>query len=127
MNAYEKIIQITDSMTEELVKIRRDFHKYAESGWFEMRTSSIIARKLTEMGVDEVLVGEQVCKREERMGVPLDEALEQNYQRAVEQGGVSVDDVKVTDINAKVEPAAFEKGHVVLKRGKKAFHKVTLA
>ena len=87
MNTYEKIIQTTDSMTEELVKIRRDFHKYAESGWFEMRTSSIIARKLTEMGVDEVLVGEQVCKREERMGVPSDEALEKNYQRAMEQGG----------------------------------------
>ena len=48
MNTYEKIIQTTDSMTEELVKISRDFHKYAEFGWFEMRTSSIIARKLTE-------------------------------------------------------------------------------
>ncbi|MBE6758369.1 MAG: tyrosine--tRNA ligase [Ruminococcaceae bacterium] len=47
-------------------------------------------------------------------------------RRAVEQGGVSVDDEKITDINFKVLPAAFEKGHVVLKRGKKAFHKVTL-
>ncbi len=47
-------------------------------------------------------------------------------RRAVEQGGVSVDDEKITDINYKVLPAAFEKGHVVLKRGKKAFHKVTL-
>ena len=47
-------------------------------------------------------------------------------RRAVEQGGVSVDDEKITDINFKVQPAAFEKGHVVLKRGKKAFHKVTL-
>ena len=87
MNMYEKINQTVDSITEELVKIRRDFHKYAESGWFEMRTSSVIARKLTEMGVDEVLVGEQVCKKEERMGVPSEEALKKNYQRAVEQGG----------------------------------------
>ncbi|MBQ2401326.1 MAG: amidohydrolase, partial [Lachnospiraceae bacterium] len=87
MTMYEKIVQTADSITEELVGIRRDFHKYAESGWFEMRTSSIIARKLTEMGVDEVLVGEQVCKRESRMGVPEEAALEKSYQRAVEQGG----------------------------------------
>ena len=87
MTMYEKIVQTADSITEELVGIRRDFHKYAESGWFEMRTSSIIARKLTEMGVDEVLVGEQVCKRDARMGVPEEAALEASYQRAVEQGG----------------------------------------
>jgi len=47
-------------------------------------------------------------------------------RRAVEQGGVSVDDVKITDINFKVTADAFEKGHVVIKRGKKAFHKVTI-
>jgi len=84
---YEQIVKTVDGMTEELVATRRDFHKFAESGWFEMRTSSIIARKLTEMGLDEVLVGEQVCKRDARMGVPSEEALENSYQRAVEQGG----------------------------------------
>ncbi|MBO5488819.1 MAG: amidohydrolase, partial [Eubacterium sp.] len=52
-----------------------------------MRTSSLIARKLTDMGVDEVLVGDQVCKKDARMGVPSDEELEKNYQRAVAQGG----------------------------------------
>lgn len=87
MAIYEKIVQVADEITPELVATRRDFHKYAESGWFEMRTSSIIARKLTEMGVDEVLVGEQVCKKDARMGVPSDEALEASYNRAVEQGG----------------------------------------
>lgn len=86
---YEKIIGVTDEITEELINIRRDFHKYAESGWFEMRTSSIIARKLTELGVDEVLVGDQVCKKDSRMGVPSEEALEANYLRAIEQGGDS--------------------------------------
>ena len=47
-------------------------------------------------------------------------------RRAIEQGGVSVDDQKVADITVTVPEAAFEKGYVVLKRGKKAFHKVTL-
>ena len=47
-------------------------------------------------------------------------------RRAIEQGGVSVDDQKVADITVTVPEAAFDKGYVVLKRGKKAFHKVTL-
>lgn len=84
---YDRIIKLTEEMTEELIKTRRDFHKFAESGWFEMRTSSLIARKLTDMGVDEVLFGDQVCKKDARMGVPSDEELEKNYQRAVAQGG----------------------------------------
>lgn len=84
---FEQIVKMVDEMTPELVEMRRDFHKYAESGWFEMRTSSIIARKLTELGLDEVLVGEQVCKKDARMGVPSEEALEKSYERAVEQGG----------------------------------------
>ena len=87
METYAKIKSVTDVITEEMIATRRDFHKYAEAGWFEMRTSSIIARKLTEMGVDEVLVGEQVCKKDARMGVAAEDLLEANYQRAVEQGG----------------------------------------
>lgn len=84
---YDQIVKMVDEIAPELVCVRRDFHKYAESGWFEMRTSSIIARKLTELGLDEVLVGEQVCKKDARMGVPSEAALEKSYQRAVEQGG----------------------------------------
>lgn len=85
MSIYEQIIAMTDDMKDDLVAQRRDFHKYAEPGWFEMRTSSIIARKLTELGY-EVLVGDQVCKKEARMGVPSDEELEAQYERAAAQG-----------------------------------------
>jgi len=86
MRVFEKIIALADGMQDELVSQRRDFHKHAESGWFEMRTSSIIARKLTDLGY-EVLVGEDVCDREARMGVPSDEALAEHYKLAVAQGG----------------------------------------
>ncbi len=85
MDMFKTIIEKADALAPELSRQRRDFHKYAEAGWTEMRTSSIIARKLTEMGY-EVLVGEQVCKREARMGVPSDEELEKHYARAVQQG-----------------------------------------
>lgn len=85
MNTLETISRIAEESHEELVAQRRDFHKYAETGWFEMRTSSIIARKLTDLGY-EVLTGEDVCDREARMGVPSDEELEKAYQRAIDQG-----------------------------------------
>ena len=85
MNIYEKIISLADEMYPELVAQRRDFHKYAETGWLEMRTSSLIARQLTDLGY-EVLTGSDVCNPEDRMGVPSEEVLEKNYQRAKEQG-----------------------------------------
>ncbi len=85
MDIYQKIIKKADAVTAEMIAFRRSFHKYAETGWYEMRTSSIIARKLTELGY-EVLVGDKVCKRDDRMGVPSDEQLEVAYARAVEQG-----------------------------------------
>ncbi|MBQ4631596.1 MAG: amidohydrolase, partial [Clostridia bacterium] len=82
---YKKIIQLTEDITPELVRQRRDFHKYPEARWTEMRTASIIAGKLTELGY-EVLIGEQVCNGESRVNVPSDEALEQEYRRAIAQG-----------------------------------------
>ena len=48
-------------------------------------------------------------------------------RRLIEQGGISVDDEKVTDVLATVPKSAFEKGHVIIKKGKKKFHKATLA
>ncbi len=46
-------------------------------------------------------------------------------RRAVEQGGVSVDDVKVTDIRATFTEDALKAG-LMLRRGKKNYKKVTL-
>ena len=46
-------------------------------------------------------------------------------RRAVEQGGVTVDGEKVTDIKTAFDKAAFENG-MLLKRGKKSFKKITL-
>ena len=82
---FEKIAALADGMADRLTAQRQDFHKYAETGWFEMRTTSIIARHLTNLGY-EVLLGEAVCHRETRMGVPSDEELEAHYALALEQG-----------------------------------------
>ena len=44
-------------------------------------------------------------------------------RRLIEQGGISIDDEKVTDVTAKLAVSAFAKGYVVIKKGKKVFHK----
>ena len=47
-------------------------------------------------------------------------------RRLIEQGGISVDDEKITDVYAKIPQTAFDKGHVIIKKGKKTFHKATV-
>ncbi len=47
-------------------------------------------------------------------------------RRLIQQGGISVDDEKITDVKAEVTADAFEKGYVVIKKGKKVFHKAIL-
>ena len=82
---YEKINEIANSLKDELVKRRIDFHKYPELGWLEIRTASIIARELNNLGY-KVLVGKEVCDEKSRMGLPLQEEFDKNYNRAIEQG-----------------------------------------
>ena len=48
-------------------------------------------------------------------------------KRLIKQGGISVNDDKVTAFDAAVGKDAFAEGHIILKKGKKVFHKVTLA
>ena len=45
-------------------------------------------------------------------------------RRLIEQGGVSVDDVKITAPAHMIPLADFEKGYVIIKKGKKVFHKI---
>ena len=48
-------------------------------------------------------------------------------RRLIDQGGISVDGEKVTQINYGVPLSSFEKGYVVIKKGKKVYHKAVLA
>ena len=47
-------------------------------------------------------------------------------RRLVQQGGVSVNDQKVTDPSATLSEADFAEGHAIIKKGKKVYHKITL-
>ncbi|MBQ4104673.1 MAG: tyrosine--tRNA ligase [Clostridia bacterium] len=45
-------------------------------------------------------------------------------RRLIEQGGVSVDNEKVTAVSYVIPASDFEKGYVIIKKGKKVFHKI---
>ena len=47
-------------------------------------------------------------------------------RRLVQQGGVTVSDQKVTDAAQSFGPADFQDGQLIIRKGKKVFHKVTL-
>ncbi len=47
-------------------------------------------------------------------------------RRLIEQGGVSVDDIKAKSFADVIFLADFEKGYVIVKKGKKIFHKITV-
>ncbi len=47
-------------------------------------------------------------------------------RRLIEQGGISVDDEKITDVQKKIGAAAFANGFIIIKKGKKTFHKAIL-
>ena len=83
---YEKITEYARMLDEKSRARRRDFHKHPEMAWYEMRTSAIIAKTLTELGYDDVLTGKEVCLESARMGVPSEEELQAHAREAIAWG-----------------------------------------
>ncbi|PHM71879.1 amidohydrolase [Xenorhabdus kozodoii] len=67
---------------------RRDFHHFAESGWFEFRTATIVADELHRLGYS-LEMGKAVIKADARMGLPPEQALREQEQRAIKQGALT--------------------------------------
>jgi len=83
---FAKINESAKEIEGKIIAYRRDFHKYPELGWTEYRTSSLIAKRLAELG-SEVKVGTDILKAEDRMGLPSREVLDEAWERAIRQGG----------------------------------------
>ncbi len=47
-------------------------------------------------------------------------------RRLIQQGGVSVNNEKVTDVNLNISKGDFTDGFIIIKRGKKIYHKATV-
>ncbi len=82
---YDKIIEYAEMLDQASRERRRDFHRYPETAWYEMRTSAVIAKTLTELGY-EVLTGKAVCLESARCGVPSEEKLKEHAELISSQG-----------------------------------------
>lgn len=68
-----------------LSELRRDLHKYPETGWTEFRTTSLVAEELDERGYT-VHLGADAVETDERLGVPDDDEIERARDRARDEG-----------------------------------------
>lgn len=79
------LLERCDALAKQMIADRRDFHRYAESGWSEFRTTSIIIARLQTLGLP-VYYGTDAVHPDYAMGRPDDSFLEQQQQRAIAQG-----------------------------------------
>lgn len=79
------IKKIASEIEQDVIKTRRDFHKYPELSYREFRTASLIAHKLKDLGC-EIKIGREIMDADTRYNLPSDEILQKEYDRAVEQG-----------------------------------------
>ncbi|EMT6576289.1 TPA: M20 family metallo-hydrolase [Providencia rettgeri] len=77
-----------NEMAKQLQAWRRDFHQYAESGWFEFRTATLVAEELSQLGY-QLQLGQEVIKADARMGLPAQSKLAEQEERAIKQGALT--------------------------------------
>ncbi|MCW2256691.1 aminobenzoyl-glutamate utilization protein A [Providencia alcalifaciens] len=76
-----------ENITDQLQTWRRDFHQYAESGWFEFRTATLVANELNHLGY-QLQLGKDVIDADSRMGLPSPAQLAAQEKRAITQGAL---------------------------------------
>ena len=69
-------------MNEKLIALRREFHRYPESGWTEFRTTVRIIEELERLELP-VRYGKAIHAPEKMHGLPAPEVLERCYERAL--------------------------------------------
>ena len=72
------------ALEQELIALRREFHRYPETGWTELRTSVRIIEELEKEGIP-VAYGPAIHVAEKRYAVPPEDVLERHRLRALEE------------------------------------------
>lgn len=67
-----------------MVQVRRDLHIYAEPGWSEFRTSSIVADELSRLGY-RIMMGKEIIEETAVMGRD-EKIIPEQIRRAMDQG-----------------------------------------
>lgn len=81
----ENLAARAEALLPWMTEIRRDFHRFPETGWLEMRTSARIAKELDAMGY-RVLTGRAAVAEGARMGVPQKKATQAHLARVLDYG-----------------------------------------
>lgn len=76
---------VSADITARAVKTRRDLHKYPELGLTEFRTASLVAERLTALGLG-VQLGREVMDSASRVGIPPEAVMDHAWQRAQAAG-----------------------------------------
>ncbi len=84
----EYLNQFVNSLAPKLSHWRRDFHHYAESGWVEFRTATLVAEELQQLGYS-LALGREVVNESSRMGLPDELTLQREFERARQQGALA--------------------------------------
>ncbi|AOV07494.1 amidohydrolase [Sporosarcina ureilytica] len=74
-------------LEEQVINWRRNFHRFPEQGFLEMRTASIVASVLDELGFD-LQMGKSVMKEEACMGKPNAEITDNHVLWAKQHGAI---------------------------------------
>ena len=85
---HQAVADYVEQLTPRLQAWRRDLHKYAESGWLEFRTATLVADELQRLGY-QLQLGREVIAADARMGLPSAEVLAEQEQRALAQGALA--------------------------------------
>ena len=73
-----------EALGQEMIQLRRDFHRHPEPGWTEFRTTARIIDELEKLGLT-VQYGPSIHVREKMFGLPKEAVLEACWQRAMEE------------------------------------------
>jgi aminobenzoyl-glutamate utilization protein A len=81
----DQLAAVLPDIAARAVRTRRDLHRFPELGMIEFRTASIVAERLSALGLD-VKLGREVMDSASRMGMPSEAALDRAYQDAAANG-----------------------------------------
>ena len=70
------------ALEEDLIRIRRDLHRYPETAWTEYRTTALIISELEKLGLP-VEFGPEIHVPEKMFGMPSEAQMEACYARAL--------------------------------------------
>lgn len=79
------ILEGLSRFEEPMIQKRRDFHRFAEPGWREFRTTAALIQTLTEHGIP-VIYGKDMIHKDYLWSYPTPDEIDANIRRALEQG-----------------------------------------